>query len=81
MDFKGNKYICSLIDARNDNVYCGLFNSNHDMIGKYTADHIDNIITSLPKDNIVFVGNGSIIHKEKILNTFHSLASFSDNNS
>lgn len=74
-----NEYICSLIDARNDNVYCGLFDSNHNLINEYIADHIDNIISSLPNNNIFFVGNGSVIHKEKLE---HSLISnFSDNNS
>lgn len=27
--------ICSLIDARNNQVYCGLFDSNHTLIGNY----------------------------------------------
>lgn len=79
-DLKGNSYICSLIDARNDNVYCGLFDTDYNMVNKFMADHIDNVIKSLPKDNIIFVGNASIIHKEKLINEFNSLASFATDN-
>lgn len=79
VDFRNNKYICSLIDARNDNVYCGLFDSNHNLINEYVADHIDNIISLLPNDNIIFVGSGSSIHKEKLEHSF--ISDFSANNS
>lgn len=73
-------YICSLIDARNDNVYCGIFDKNHNLINNYIADHIDNVIKSLPTGNIYFVGDGSCIHKEKLINKFKELAHFAENN-
>lgn len=63
--------ICSLIDARNSNVYCGLFEKNGD---KYTKieenkfDNINDIINSIKKQNkkINFIGNGSIAYKDMI---------------
>lgn len=79
VDLKNDEYICSLIDARNDNVYCGLFDSNHNLINKYYADHIDTIIKLIPNNNIVFVGNGSSIHKEKLEQSITS--NFANNNS
>lgn len=75
------EYTCSLIDARNDNVYCGLFDKNYNLVNQYMADHIDNIIKKLPNGNIYFVGNGSIIHKDKLANKFNDLALFATNNS
>ena len=36
-----NKIKVSLIDARNNQVYCGLFDSNHTLIGNYMADDIN----------------------------------------
>ena len=73
-------YICSLIDARNDNVYCGLFDANHNLINEYLADHIDKIISSLATNPITFVGNGAILHKDKLISKLKNLAQFTNNN-
>ena len=57
--------ICSLIDARNNQVYCGIFDKNYNLLENYLADDINVIIETLSKyKNIVFVGDGAIIHKE-----------------
>lgn len=56
--------ICSLIDARNNQAYAGVFNSKHELIDNYMADDINVIIKKLPDDNITFVGDGAILHKE-----------------
>ena len=74
-------YICSLIDARNDNVYCGLFDKNHNLVNNYIADHIDNVIKMLPSESIYFVGDGSTMHKAKLEKYFNNLAHFTLNNS
>lgn len=74
-------YICSLIDARNDNVYCGLFDKNHNLVNNYIADHIDNVIKILPNESISFVGDGSTMHKAKLEKYFNNLAHFTLNNS
>lgn len=58
------KTICSLIDARNNQVYCGIFNSNHQLLEDYLADDINYLQEVLQKyKNIVFVGDGAIAHK------------------
>lgn len=59
--------ICSLIDARNNQVYCGVFDENHNLIKDYMADDINIVIENLPKGSISFVGDGAILH-EKLLN-------------
>ena len=60
--------ICSLIDARNNQVYCGIFDKNHNLILDYMADDINNIVKLLNSyENITFVGDGALSHKD-ILN-------------
>lgn len=57
--------ICSLIDARNNQVYCGIFDKNYNLIEDYLADDINNVIQFLQKyEKIVFVGDGAILHKD-----------------
>ena len=59
------KTICSLIDARNNQVYCGIFDKNYNLLEDYLADDINNVIKALQKyENIIFVGDGAIIHKD-----------------
>lgn len=59
--------ICSLIDAKNDNVYFGLFNlqnTKYLVLEKYEFANINDIIKILEKYNdITFIGNGALIHK------------------
>ena len=61
-------FICSLIDARNDNVYFELYNTLSDLPSvQVSADckNINELISELKNyDNICFVGDGSITHKE-----------------
>ena len=60
--------ICSLIDARNNQVYAGIFDANYNLLEEYLADDINNVINFLKKyNNIYFVGDGAIFHKS-ILN-------------
>ena len=59
--------ICSLIDARNNQVYCGIFDENHKLIKDYLADDINEILKTLPNNEICFVGDGAILH-ERLLN-------------
>ena len=57
--------ICSLIDARNNQVYCGIFDKNYNLIEDYLADDINHVIESLKKhENIIYVGDGAIVHKD-----------------
>lgn len=68
--------VCSLIDAKHDNIYCGIFDSSHNLLENYFSDSIDNTINILKKYNYMhFVGDGSVVHKEKLSQTFEK-ASF-----
>lgn len=66
--------ICSLIDARNNQVYCGLFDSNHTLIGNYMADYINTILPVINQNkDILFVGDGAVAHKGLLnINNFRS---------
>lgn len=57
-----NSYICSLLDAKHGNAYCGIFcfdNGNLVQIQDYCFDSLDNILNSIKslQKNIFFVGN------------------------
>lgn len=71
-DYEG--LICSLIDAKNDNVYYGLFerkNGIYTQIGDLLTENI-NYITEILKNchkPIFFVGNGSIVYEDVIKST------------
>lgn len=61
--------ICSVLDARNDNVYAALFKYTDKpvMIEHYITDTIDDLIESLKskEEKIIFVGDGAVAFKEK----------------
>lgn len=68
-NIKQDGLICSLIDAKNNNVYFGLFesrNNDYIQIGKFEFNSITEIISILKKytEPITFVGDGSIINKD-----------------
>ena len=74
------KNIVSLIDARNNQVYCGIFDEKYNKIGEYIADDINVIIDEIKKyNNITCVGNGAILHKELIKENIENVK-FCDNN-
>lgn len=63
--------ICSLIDAKNDNVYYGLFEKTgkeYKQLEEFKFDNINNILENFnnKEKKIFFVGNGSIVHKDVI---------------
>lgn len=76
-----SNYICSLIDARNDNAYSGLFDSNYNLVQDLSADSVATILNNLPNAKITFVGNAVEIHREKITQKFGINANFSNSNS
>ena len=75
-------YVCSIIDAKNDNVYYSLIEFKDD---KYNIIFMEsnNIYDVLKKikdyKSIVFVGDGAIKHKEKIIENIED-PYFSENN-
>ena len=57
--------ICSLIDARNNQVYAGIFDKEYNLLEEYIADDINIVIDALKKyKNIAFVGDGALFHKD-----------------
>jgi len=62
-----SEYIVSLIDARNNQVYCGIFDRNHYIVEKYIADDILNVMKTVSKyENLRFVGDGFEAHRDLI---------------
>lgn len=78
-------FICSLIDAKHNNVYCSVFkfeNNKYILQDNYLSDNIENILPILKKynDKITFIGDGSIIYKSFIENYLSNYACFVDEN-
>ena len=77
--------ICSLIDAKNNNVYFGLFelkNDQYSQIGNFEFKTIEETISLLhhySSKSITFVGDGAIVHKDYINENFSNCI-FSDKN-
>jgi len=66
--------ICSILDARNDNVYAGLYQKQDEklvLITDYVSDHIDVLIQTIKEQHfstpILFVGDGVETYKEKLI--------------
>ncbi len=65
--------VCSLIDAKNDNVYCGIFENENDefvQLEDLCAENINEVLNLLNKyssSTILFVGDGAVYHKDLIL--------------
>lgn len=68
--------VCSLIDAKNDNVYCGIFKNESNsfiQLEDLYAKNINEILAILEKYSslpILFVGDGAVYHKDLILEKF-----------
>lgn len=60
--------VCSLIDAKNENVYYGLFDEYYNKIEELSTCSIDELIDKLKKLHkpIAFVGDGALAYKEKL---------------
>ena len=72
-NIQSNGLIASMIDAKNDNVYFALFehnNNSYTIKEDYIANNINSVLDLLQKykeNEITFVGDGSILHKEEII--------------
>ena len=73
-----NGIICSITDARNDNVYAGIYRYDSDntltnykpeLIEEYISDNIEILIDKLKDydDDIIFVGDGVNTYKDLLL--------------
>ena len=75
-----DQVIVSLIDARNNQVYAGIFDNNYNQKEDFLADDINEIIKLLKKyKKIVLVGNGAVLHKDLLISNLSEI-SFSNNN-
>lgn len=78
-----SSFICSLIDAKNNNVYYELYSTSSNMpLSVMPAEciNINDLIDKLkPYDNICFVGDGAITHQD-ILSSSLNNATFSSCN-
>lgn len=72
-------YICPIIDARNDNVYAGIYSSEPPetelhLKSDFMAVHINELIDILPKDKaIAFVGDAVLKFQELLKENFGTL--------
>ena len=80
-NIKKEGLIVSLIDAKNDNVYFSLFNLNNGIYSKKedfscsNINDISNVLKRYSQENITFVGDGSVIHRD-ILEANFSFSTF-----
>ena len=82
---KTDGIICSLIDAKNNNVYVGVFENidgNYILRRNFWAENISDLLAEFKdsKYSITFVGDGAINYKETILSTLPNKSLFVDNN-
>ena len=84
-NIKTNGVICSLIDAKNDNVYVGVFENidgNYILRRNFSTENISDLLTEF-KDSeysITFVGDGAINYKEIISSVLPDKSLFVGNN-
>jgi len=68
-------YIGSIIDARNNQVYFGIFDKDYNKVEDYLADDINIIIEKLRKyDNLTLVGDGAILHENLITDKLENVS-------
>ncbi len=61
--------ICTLIDAKNNNVYAGFFEkkgNTYRQVSDYVFDDINHLIDENKNKKIIFVGNCSFLYKDVI---------------
>ena len=62
---ESNKNKICLIDARNNQVYLGIFDKDYNKLEEYKADDINNLVDVMKKyENSIAIGSGAILHKE-----------------
>ena len=65
--------IC-LLDARNNQVYFGVFDKNYNLLEDYKADDINSLIEIMKKyENSVAIGDGAVLHKELLENNINGI--------
>ena len=82
---KQNGIICSLIDAKNNNVYVGVFENidgNYILRRNFSAENISDLLAEFKETeySITFVGDGATNYKENILSILPNKSLFVANN-
>jgi len=68
------QFICSLIDAKNNNVYFELYSNVPSSVVSAECLNIDELIELLkPYENICFVGDGAITHKDILTSNLNNI--------
>jgi len=69
----GGKYICPILDAKNDQIYSALYSYNYYVLSSKIPDgafNIDDLLERLNSydidEDIIFVGDGALYHSNKI---------------
>lgn len=84
-NIKTNGVICSLIDAKNDNVYVGVFENidgNYILRRNFSTENINDLLEEF-KDSeysITFVGDGAQVYKKNIESTLSNKCIFAEEN-
>lgn len=73
--------ICSVLDARNNNVYAGIYKYVNDKVilqDDYITENLDTLIDILKEKNekVIFVGDGAVSFKEKFIQSLSEKALF-----
>lgn len=76
-----NSYVVSLLDAKHENVYWGVFkktNGIYKKVSYYSFDSIHTVLEKLKilKKEFIFVGNGGIIYKDMIKSELENRCKF-----
>jgi len=66
---ESDSFVCSMIDARHDNVYIGLYDENKNKVFEDCLN-IDEAIEKLQGKKVDFVGDGAIIHSTRLSEVF-----------
>lgn len=66
---ESDNLVCSMIDARHDNVYIGLYDENKNIVFEDCLN-IDEAIKRLKSKKVDFVGDGAILHRERLTEFF-----------
>lgn len=83
-----NGLVCSIIDCKHSNCYFALFNFDNGICSQIIepkTDSIDNALEIIKKENklsnkIVFVGDGCLLHKDLIKNSFSNAVFLEEKN-
>lgn len=71
---ESNKNKIVLIDAKNNQVYGGVFDKNYNLLEDYMADDINEVINKFNKyEDSIIIGDGGILHKELLVSNIKNI--------